>query len=357
MMAHLQAAPPRVTELKPFLPAGFDEVIAYAMAKDPGMRFQRAADLAHAAQAALVDTTASVRVPMLPVPSADVNSYPADFAQTAAPAWWQQSGPPTMAAPPKPRRRRGRRLAVIGAVAALVAAGAGTAAVLASRGDEGASGTTDQSVSEAGGQAPASLTPTGAPATDVPASALRSTLLTAAEIPGNTGDTAVVLESEGAALLNDTAEVDNIDCVGAWAPAQQVSYITSGNTGAAVQSLRAVNHPETAHSLTQAVISFDSQLHAVESVNSQQHQWEVCGGKPLSVTVAGQPPQVFNVGRPSMVSGAVTLPLTAADGGGSCQRGLAARGNVVIDIRLCVPEGPNNVAALVSATAAKVPRQ
>jgi serine/threonine-protein kinase len=123
MMAHLQAAPPRVTELKPFLPAGFDEVIAYAMAKDPGMRFQRAADLAHAAQAALVDTTASVRVPMLPVPSADVNSYPADFAQTAAPAWWQQSGPPTMAAPPKPRRRRGRRLAVIGAVAALVARG------------------------------------------------------------------------------------------------------------------------------------------------------------------------------------------------------------------------------------------
>ena len=70
-----------------------------------------------------------------------------------------------------------------------------------------------------------------------------------------------------------------------------------------------------------------------------------------------QIPQIWTFGQPATVSGAVTLTATPAGGTGSCQHGIAARGNVLIDIRQCVPAGPNNVAALVTATAAKVPRQ
>lgn len=45
------------------------------------------------------------------------------------------------------------------------------------------------------------------------------------------------------------------------------------------------------------------------------------------------------------------------DSGASCQHGMAAAGNVVIDISQCRPQGGNDVAALVTATADKVPRQ
>jgi serine/threonine-protein kinase len=356
MMAHLQHPPPHVTELKPFLPAAFDEVIAIAMAKDPGYRYQSAADLAYAAQAALIDTTASVRVPMTPVPSADVNSYPADFQPTAA-AWWQPDGPRTMMAPPPTKAAsRRRRVALIVSVLAVLAVGGTTAGLMAWRSDTRTGSGADPSVQQSG-QAAAVATPTGAPANDVPASALRSILLTSAQIPGNTGDTAVVLEKDGTELLNDAEQVDNADCAGAWAAAQQRSYADSGYTGAAVQSLRSVGQSETQHGVTQAVLSFDSQQQALTVLQTQRRQFELCGAKPITVTIAGQPPQTWTFGQPATVSGVVTLTAIPSGGAGSCQRGVAARGNVIIDVRQCVPSGPNDVAALVSAMSAKVPRQ
>ena len=191
---------------------------------------------ADAAQAALVDTTATVRVPMAPVPSADVSSVSAGFRRDAVGAGGNRTWPRTMMAPPAVASRRRRRLAVIGSVVALLAVGGSTAALVAWRtSDTGADNPVDPSVQQSG-QAANPATPTGAPATDVPASALRSILLTAAQVPGNTGDTAVVLERDSTDLLDDAAQVDNADCLAAWASAQQASYADSGYTGAAVQS-------------------------------------------------------------------------------------------------------------------------
>ncbi|WP_131823567.1 serine/threonine-protein kinase, partial [Mycobacterium talmoniae] len=53
MMAHLQQPPPRVTDVAPWLPAGLDDVIATAMAKDPAHRVATGAGFAAAAPAAL----------------------------------------------------------------------------------------------------------------------------------------------------------------------------------------------------------------------------------------------------------------------------------------------------------------
>src|ERR1700757_429858 len=51
--AHLNQPVPRASMLRPGLPAGFDEVIARGMAKDPAERYASAGDLARAAQGAL----------------------------------------------------------------------------------------------------------------------------------------------------------------------------------------------------------------------------------------------------------------------------------------------------------------
>ncbi len=59
---HLVVAPPRPTAVIPAIPAGFDEVIARGMAKDPEQRFQTAAELAVAAQHALTSKPTSMTV-------------------------------------------------------------------------------------------------------------------------------------------------------------------------------------------------------------------------------------------------------------------------------------------------------
>jgi serine/threonine protein kinase, bacterial len=52
---HVAVDPPKPTAVNPAIPAGFDEVIARGMAKDPGQRYRTASELAAAAQEALTE--------------------------------------------------------------------------------------------------------------------------------------------------------------------------------------------------------------------------------------------------------------------------------------------------------------
>jgi serine/threonine-protein kinase len=196
----------------------------------------------------------------------------------------------------------------------------------------------------------------GPPATDISASQLRAILLTDNEIGSTSGGDSMVLESESAALRDDTATVSDAQCLGAWAPAQTTTYATSGETGVAVQQFRALNQ-SWQDGITQAVIAFSSQDKASTSWVNQRGQWSLCGGKTLTVTVPGQPGQSWDFGQPVTTSGVMTIGAALRGGTASCQHGIQVRGNVIIDIRQCRPNGSANVAALVTATAAKVPRQ
>jgi serine/threonine protein kinase len=61
LIAHMTDAPPRISERVPDAPAGFDEVVSRALAKDPAQRFASAGELAVAAEAAARTTGASLR--------------------------------------------------------------------------------------------------------------------------------------------------------------------------------------------------------------------------------------------------------------------------------------------------------
>jgi serine/threonine-protein kinase len=180
--------------------------------------------------------------------------------------------------------------------------------------------------------------------------------LTGDEIASAAKGQSVVLETDGSSLSDDAATVDNPQCLGAWAPAQQAVYARSGYTGVAAQQLRSLNENAWQDSVNQAVIAFPSQDSVGISYVNQRGQWGLCGGKPLTVTAPGQPPQTWDFGQPVTASGVLTLTATLRGGTAACQHGILTRGNVLLDIRQCRASG-TDVAALVTAASAKVPRQ
>ena len=363
LMAHLFSPPPRVTDIVPSLPAALDRVIAVAMAKDPGARFSSAGALALAAGAALHDPTRHVPLPA--ISSGDVASYPR--THSPAPPWWQPSEPRTMGswpsvppplmAPPagvrSPARGRRRRRSLIAAAVGTVVLVVAGATVWAWPQETQTSG---PGAALAPGAPSVPAAAQGPPATDIAAPQLRAILLTAAQLPAAANADPLVLEQDSASLLDESATVDNPQCLGAWAPAQQSVYADSGYTGVAAQVLRGMNEQAWQDSVTQAVIAFPQDKGGGRSLLDQRGQWSLCAGKPLTVTPRGAAAQTWDLGQPVTTAGALTLTASLRGGGGSCQRGILVSGNVVIDIRQCRASGAD-VAALVSATANKVPRQ
>jgi len=207
----------------------------------------------------------------------------------------------------------------------------------------------------AGPGSPAAPPAQGPPATDVAPAQLRSILLSAAQLPVASDGGRLVLERDSAALLDDSAQLDNPQCVSAWAPAQQASYGPSGYTAVAAQTLRGMNEQVWQDSITQAVIAFPEGKVGPFFVN-ERGRWGLCGGKSITVTQPGAAAQSWDFGQPTTSGGVWTLAATMR-GGGLCQRGMLERGNVVIDIRQCRAAGGIDVVALVNATADQIPRQ
>jgi serine/threonine protein kinase, bacterial len=131
---HFSLDPPRPSNLNPAVPAGFDEVIAHGMAKDPDQRYQSAHDLASAAHHALTTspsrhpqtvihptqpvtapTVLDDRLPPPPPPRPSLRSEPPrrrpqrPLPPPARPV--DRPTPGTVTPPPQQVRRRRRRLA------------------------------------------------------------------------------------------------------------------------------------------------------------------------------------------------------------------------------------------------------
>jgi serine/threonine-protein kinase len=139
LAAHLFALPPTLSDAAPGLPAAMDQVIATAMAKDPARRYPSAGALAAAAAGALEGGPCGTAEWVNPPGTAEwvtpsTGEAPGGSNLLAPSAIPHSPPPPRYSSLPPPRWQVGRRSLVIGAVAALAAAGVGGAAWLGGRG-------------------------------------------------------------------------------------------------------------------------------------------------------------------------------------------------------------------------------
>ncbi|WP_181698386.1 serine/threonine-protein kinase [Nocardia sp. GTS18] len=103
MYAHLHELPPRPSALRRELPAGFDAVIARALAKDPAQRFDSCGALAAAAREAMNGSVPAQSAPQVLSPAAPASAAVPNSVHPSTPSPQYMAG--VAAAVPDPRAR------------------------------------------------------------------------------------------------------------------------------------------------------------------------------------------------------------------------------------------------------------
>jgi serine/threonine-protein kinase len=387
LASHLTAPPPRISDRVPGLSTRMDAVIARAMAKNPGARFDSAREFAAAAAQALrdEDTTVALR----PVPGAAVAAYvPEAPAPTmgATQAWQQRGGPVTyppsgpasgpvpmpgpgpflpappgrghfpgsppghfpgpFAPPPRPRRRRWIAVAV--ALVVLVAAGVGATFMMRSQ-DRPAPTSASGSTASAAATAPS-----------LSASTLPSLLLPSRQVAELVGAPSMVVTQNLAQVADDSAAESvfgkDADCVGALLPAQHRAYAKSGWNAARRQDLTDGNEPAL-YMVAQAVITFQNATVAKKVLADQISMWSSCSGRTMAAALPGKPLQHTTFGPLTNTEGVVSMTQIKEDiNGWRCQRAMTARDNVIVDVSACRADATNQGIDVLNAILAKFPK-
>jgi eukaryotic-like serine/threonine-protein kinase len=348
--AHLQAPPPRVTDQVPGLSPRMDWVIATALAKDPGQRFSSARQFAAAAAEALNDATVWA-TPARPPGQTGMAMFPPPPGYPVGPP-----GPGPFPPPPATRRRR-HTIAAVAAVALVVVATAVTAVTLTARAHSQHAAAPAASTTAAPGSPPSSVAATTAagPPPLAAASALTRFLLPAQQIAAIFDvPSMVVSNSSSNGLTDDTPSISEKDCTGPYAPADMGALGHAGSIGSQIQIL---TNPAGPNGAAQAVLAFPSADAAQRVLADQRRQWSACSGRTFTLTIPNESPTRWTFGPLTTPDGSLVMTFTAeARSSAGCQRVLAARNNVIIDVAANGFNVGNHGVDIANAIAAKIPQ-
>jgi len=189
-----------------------------------------------------------------------------------------------------------------------------------------------------------------APIPPTTADTLPALLLSAPEVGSVLAGNDLVVTRDVGELWNDGVRFDSTDCLAIAGAAQQGVYAESGWTGMHGQILREPpTAPQWSHYAVQAVVLFETAQAAGNFFARSQSSWAGCSERELTYTQQPAPDQLWSVG-PSTTEGDV-LSVSRTQRGPqrwSCQRALAVRANVAVDVEACSLGLPNSAATTIA---------
>lgn len=123
-------------------------------------------------------------------------------------------------------------------------------------------------------------------------------------------------------------------CAGAWGPVYASTYNGSGYTALAVQGV----FRDQTHRLVQAVVAFPDAGAAKAFYDRQVADWNAC--KSTHIRFEHNGVTEVDLGVPAVTGDVMSLllvPTTSQVAGQQCERDMAVRGNVIVDVRACSP--------------------
>jgi serine/threonine-protein kinase len=129
-------------------------------------------------------------------------------------------------------------------------------------------------------------------------------------------------------------------CAGTWGPANQATYNGSGYTGLAVQGYfnPTTNQNPSTHQLVQSVVAFPDAGAAKAFYDRQVADWNAC--KSTHITFDQNGHTEADLGVPAVAGDGMSLmlvPTNSKTAGQQCERDMAVRSNVIVDVRACSP--------------------
>lgn len=133
-----------------------------------------------------------------------------------------------------------------------------------------------------------------------------------------------------------TRTLDDTRCQNPWAPADDWSYHATPTTGVQVRTLQSAD--TTGPGLvSEALITF-SDIYAADAFIADSFlTWKLCQNRAITINPpTGEPPSTWTFGPAGLDQdhGTTTMSRTSADGA-VCQRVMAVRANVIVDVAAC----------------------
>jgi hypothetical protein len=190
----------------------------------------------------------------------------------------------------------------------------------------------------------ASPAASGPPAT---AESLPALLLPAADVAAALAGSELVVTKEATAPWNDSAHVDDVDCLAVAGAAQQSAYAGAGWTAIRGQVLREPPPaPAWRHFAVQAVVLFGTAEAAADFYARSRQSWQRCSEREMSYAQPLAPDQLWSIGPAETDRDVLSVSRTQrGPQQWSCQRALTVRNNVAVDIEACSLDGPTAAAA------------
>ncbi len=159
-------------------------------------------------------------------------------------------------------------------------------------------------------------------------------------------------------IWNDSARLDDVNCLAIAGAGQQAVYATTGWTATHSQVLR---EPPTSsswsHYAVQSVALFPTSQAATDFYETSRINWAKCSNRELRYPQPLGPEQVWLVGQISTEHDVLAVSrIEQAPERWACQRALTVRSNVAVDVEACSLDGaPTAAAAIASQITNRMP--